>query len=103
MARDVWKHMAGHPGYFVTEDGCKQMVMTPRGSFVICETKESAGGGFRVLRGPARDPAKLGIPQALLDEAEKMTVDSLIQKLKAGQNVTVDVSGMAAPARQRRR
>ena len=92
--RDIWKHREGHPGYFVTEDGTKQMIMTERGSFAICETQET-GRGYRILRGPARDPAKLGIPKALLDEAERMTVDDLIAKLKAGENVTIDVSGLS--------
>lgn len=94
--RDVWKHREGAPGYFVTEDGTKQMLMTERGSFAICETQKT-GSGYRVLRGPSRDPAKLGIPQALLDEAERMTVDDLIAKLKAGENVTIDVSGLGRP------
>jgi hypothetical protein len=83
--------MPGHPGYFVTADGAKQMIMTPRGSFAICETARGSRG-YKILRGPVRDPAKLGIPQYLLDEAEEMTVDALIQRLKAGQKVTVDVT-----------
>lgn len=100
--RDEWQHMDGAPGYFVTADGMKQMIMTPRGSFAICETAEGPRG-YKVLRGPARDPAKLGIPQQLLDEAEKMTVDSLIQRLKAGKEVTLDVTPLANAARGRSR
>lgn len=93
--RDVWKHREGSPGYFVTEDGRKQMLMSPKGSsFAICEMEER-DGGYRVLRGPARDPAKLGVPQKLLDEAEAMTVEDVIRRLKAGQQVTVDVTPIA--------
>ena len=96
--RDIWKHREGHPGYFVTEDGKKQMLMSPKGSsFAICETVEK-NGGYRVIRGPAREPAKLGIPQKLLDEAEEMTVADVIGRLKSGQQVTIDVTAMAGLA-----
>ena len=88
----------GTPGYFVTEDGHKQMLMTEAGSFVICGTEpiEGGNGEFPILRGPVRDPAKLGIPKGLLDEAEDMTVTEIVRKLKAGQDVTLDVTALPA-------
>ena len=100
--RDDWQHMAGAPGYFVTADGMEQMIMTPRGSFAICETTKGPRG-YKILRGPARDPTRLGIPQHLLDEAEKMTIDAFVQSLKAGRKVTLDVTPLANAARGRGR
>ena len=42
--RDAWKHMEGHPGYFVTEDGLKQMRLLS-GSGVMDPGPGSVPGG----------------------------------------------------------
>jgi len=82
---DVWKHMPGHPGYFVTEAGDKQMAMMANGKFAIMGTQADAQGRFLVLSKPSGDPVKLGIPQALADEGELLCVDAAIERALAGK------------------
>ena len=86
-----WQHWPGAPGYFVTKDGRFQMLMTRRGQFAICRTAPTAKG-FAVVRGPASDPEKLGIPAKLLEEAEALTAQQLIDQLEAGQRITVHLA-----------
>ena len=88
-----WQHRAGHPGYLVTKDGQFQMLIKDDGSFVICTTEETIGKGFRVVLGPAWDPNELGIPQPLLDEAETLSVDSILSELSSGNKVELKLAG----------
>ena len=90
---EEWQHRAGHPGYFVTKDERFQMLMREDGSFVICAMEETIGRGFRVVLGPAWDPNELGIPQGLLDEAETLSVDSILSELSAGTRTEVKLAG----------
>jgi len=99
----AWKHLEDHPGYFITEDGLKQMMMTKKGTFVVTETAPHPKGGHEILRGPFRDPARLGIPKALLDEAEEKTIDECLARLTAGEDVTIDITSLARSARPRSR
>ncbi len=87
-----WQHRPGAPGYFVTKDGRFQMLMTKRGTFAICETVPTQKG-FEVVRGPSANPEALGIQARLLEEAEELTVQSFIEQLAAGQEVTIRLAG----------
>ncbi|MGI4809895.1 MAG: hypothetical protein ACRYF2_17500 [Janthinobacterium lividum] len=73
--------------------------MTFTDSFVICETACTKERPPKILRGPARDPVKLGIPKELAEEGERKPVELAVEQLRAGKSVTIDISSLAATAR----
>lgn len=97
-APDEWQHRPRAPGYFVTKDGCFQMLMTEDGSFVICTMVETAKKGYKVVHGPVLEPEELGIPAQLVAEGEELMMDDLMEKAGAGTNVTIQLGVALAPA-----
>ncbi len=87
-----WQHRPGAPGYFVTKDRRFQMLRTKQGRFVIAKMALTTKG-FAIVRGPVSNPESLGIPARLLEEAEEWTVESLIEQIEAGQEITIHLAG----------
>ncbi len=94
-----WQHRPSTPGYFITKDGQFQILPTDDGQFVICRMEQTSKG-FPIVRGPSPHPEQLGIPPLLLEEAENLTIQLVIDQAEAA--LQASRNGHRAPHRQHR-